>query len=454
MSLRDATKFVRLYSEPSIENMLPPHLTPYEFEDFVGFVFHQAGFRVEDTATQFGPGIDLKLYTGPSSAPVLHAGVSVKQFVPGSPVTGPHVNNLRGGVAQFGNVLGYLVTTSSFNGPAIAQAKLKPVIVPMDGEHFMRYIRYVRGSRPLTNPGQETRPPGFPMAPIPAEAVFWAENLRRRAPDETHVLTVANHKGGVGKTTTALNLAFGLAARDQQVLLVDMDPQANLSRTLTHPQAGNVEEASLSDYFSGRCEFSELVRATQFPRVWLVPSKRTLTHSETGVAGGPEAELRFVHDLHARECAPPSALDMRPFDWIILDTGPSMGLFTRSAIAASHSVLMPIAPSVFADLGPELLVETVTTMSALMGAPIRMLGSFITQWKGDKLEKDLRAAAKVALDGAGIPVFDFEIPFDKTNIEKAFLEAGSGKKKNLFSHTSSKAATAYDKLTEEVLQHA
>jgi chromosome partitioning protein len=451
MSQINTAKLVGLFLDPSIEKMLPPHLNPYEFEDFVGFVFQQAGFRVEDTATQFGPGLDLKLYTGPSAAPVVHAGVSVKQFIPGSPVTGPQVNNLRGGVAQLGNVLGYLVTTSSFNGPALAQAKQKPLVVPMDGDHFLRYITYVRGSRPLITPGQETRPPGFPVAPIPAEAVFWAENLQRRSPAETHVLAIANHKGGVGKTTTALNLAFGLAARDKQVLLIDMDPQANLSRTLAHPQAGNVEEISLSDYFIGRCELSEVVHATQFPHVWLVPSKHTLTHSETGVAGGPEAELRFVHDLHAATCAPPPALDKRPFDWIILDTGPSMGLFTRSAIAASHEVLMPIAPSVFADLGPDLLIETVHTMSALMGAPIRLLGGIITQWKGDKLEKDLRIAAKVALDGAGIPLFGFEIPYDKTNIEKAFLEAGSGKKKNLFNHTSSKAATAYDKLTEEVL---
>lgn len=114
---------------------------------------------------------------------------------------------------------------------------------------------------------------------------------------------------------------------------------------------------------------------TQFKRIWLMASNNILTHSDTGIGAGPEAELRFMRDFHAPEVKPPPVLDSRPFDWIIIDTGPSMGLFTCSAIAASHYVLMPIAPRVFTDLGANLLVDTVTAITALLGRPITLQGS-------------------------------------------------------------------------------
>ncbi len=430
--------FADLFEHPDIDRMLN-ELSSDEFEDFVGYVFQRAGYLVENTARQRGPGLDLKLYTGHGTDRTLRAGVSVKQFSPDNRVTGPQVNNLRGGLPSDADVCGYVVTTSTLNEYAVKEAMREPRIWPVDGDHLLRYITYVRGSRQATGLDQ--------VAPYPPEALLAADELARRPSRETKVLTLANNKGGVGKTTTALNLAFGLASdeQNQQILLVDMDPQANLTRALPHPQAQSATAMHLGDYFAGRRKLAELVRPTQFKRVWLIPSGIDLALSDTGIAAGPEAELRFARDLHAEAIAPPKVLDARPFDWIIIDTGPAMGLFTRSALAASHFAIMPVTPGVFADKGFDLLLRTIDTMAALTGHPIDLLGYVVTQWKDDALHRQLLAPLAQRMTALGD-----KIPLDTNNIEKAHIETGQGRKKSLLDRRC-RAADAYSTVVREVL---
>jgi len=449
-----AALFADLYEKPNIQRMLD-ELTDDQFEDFVGYVLRQAGYFVEDTAMQYGQGLDLKLFTGPVTARALHAGVSVKHFSPTNLVTGPHVMHFRGALNNAGIANGYVVTTNTFNGAARTGAQNKPPqIWLMEGGHFLRYITYVRGTRPvgMNDADDEISLLDYSLMPLPPEALFIADGLLRRPMETTRVLAVANHKGGVGKTTTALNLAFGLAAHDKQVLLVDMDTQANLTSVLSSPHAHNAHRTHLGDYFTRRQPLADLIRPTQFPRVWLIPSDTSLALSDTGVAGGPATELRFVRDLHAEAIAPPHVLDARPFDWIILDSGPSMGLFTRAALAASHYVLMPTAPGVFADMGTDLLVTTVATMGALVGKPITILGLLVTHWKDDALNRSLLRDTTVRLEPTGLPLFETKIPLDKNNIEKSHLEAGQGRRRNLIDRRCA-SALAYLEALEEVLSH-
>jgi hypothetical protein len=124
------------------------------------------------------------------------------------------MTTLKGGVVQNGGEVGHTVTTNGLNPAALAQADGPIPIYTMDGDHLLRYSTYARGTHPLVGAKMVLKDgPGYPRTPIPPEAFFHADKVRRRHSEETIALTLANHKGGVGKMTSALNLAFGLAFR-------------------------------------------------------------------------------------------------------------------------------------------------------------------------------------------------------------------------------------------------
>ena len=451
----DRDLFARLFEEEALTpQLIYDQVTDIQFEFFIAYVFEQAGYRVEHTGYQHGPGLDLKVSIGLTSGQSLHAGVQVKHFQPGvTKVTAPQVVSLRGGLPQLSDVTGYFVTTSTFNDPALVEAQHGRRIWPIDGEHLVRYITYLRGSRAVrkddVDPDRTLH--SNPIAPIAPDVFFTADKIEQRPVKSTAVLTLANNRGGVGKTTSALNIALGLAALDQQVLLIDLDAQANLTRSLP-PQAPSATPVHIGEYFTLKKTLAELIRPTQFKRVWLIPSDGALSHSDMGNAAGPGVELRFERDLHAKEIAPPQVLDARPFDWIIIDTSPHMGLFTSSALAASHFVIVPVSPSVFADQGTNLLTETVHTMAALTGWPIDILGILVTQWKEDAVNKDLLAKFTNRVAPSGLELLKTRIPLDKSNIEKAHIETGQGKKKSLFDRKSA-AAQAYTAVVDEVFHY-
>ena len=438
--------FTDLCSEPSLARFLD-ELSDTDFEKFIGFVFQQAGYQVEHTGLQFGYGLDLKLSNIMGTEKV---GVSIKHFAASTLVTGPQLMNLRGAL---NGSQGAVVTTSKLNNPAFTEALKHPQIWTIDGEHLLRYIQYVRGSRPnIVAEASNSFPAGYPLTPVSPNGLFLADAIRQRTSNVAKKLVFANHKGGVGKTTSALNFAFGLAKNNDQILLIDMDGQANLTRALGNPQGQHAAPLHIGDFFTGKRKLADLIRPTQFERVWLIPSHPSLSLSDTGIAAGPEAELRFVEELHSATLAPPHVLDARPFDWIILDTGPSFGYFTRSALASAHYVIMPIAPGMFADLGLGPLQQTVLTMQALTNTPIKFVGCLVTQWKDDAINKQLLNQVKTQVDAANVPLIQSRIPYDKANIEKAHLETGSGHKKNLFSKQSP-VAQAYTQAIEEVITY-
>lgn len=442
--------FSDFFNNPTIERLVNG-LTDHEFEHFVKYMFEQAGYLVEDTAGQYGGGLDLKLHTGSAKAPVSHAGVSIKHFTPpNSVVSGPQMMNFHGALS---GMQGYAVTTSTFNSVAFAETQKVPHIWPIDGQHLLRYINYIRGTRhqagaeAAVQSTQAHHSHGF--APLAPDALFLADTIDRRA-SEVQVLTVANHKGGVGKTTTALNFAFGLASQGKQVLLVDMDAQANLTRALAYPAAKQATPHYLDEYFAGSCALADLVSPTRFAPVWLIPSRHQLIHVDKGLTAGGEAELQFARDLLSARMTPPKSIDGRPFDWIVVDTGPWMGFFTRSALAASRYVIVPASPGVFADMGIEFIVETVHAVRALTGAPLDILGCLVTQWKDDALNRSLLGKVESVLGLFRIPRIATEIPLDKNNIEKAHLETGQGKTKTLFDRRCA-AARAYLAVVDEIL---
>ena len=149
------------------------------------------------------------------------------------------------------------------------------------------------------------------------------------------IVAVANQKGGVGKTTTAINLSAALAAFDKRVLLIDLDPQANATSGLglSKREENTVYTALASGQMSGS------VRETGFPNLWIAPSGRDLVGAEIELVDQPdrEAKLRFALGGVRGQ-----------YDFLVIDCPPSLSLLTVNALAAADSVLVPIQTEYFA----------------------------------------------------------------------------------------------------------
>lgn len=430
-------RFRDLYAAPSVEGMYA--LTPKEYEKFVAYVFRRAGYEVNDVAFKFTKGVDLELYADNSRRRRI-GGVEVKRYEAGSLVTAQVVQKLMGApILRRGGAAGYLVTTSGFNKAAYEMAEHGEQIRLLNGEQLCRYIRYVQGSRYDDTIG--TR------ALISPDLFSGATSVRRRNAHRTKVLTVANNKGGVGKTTTAQHLAIGLAARGEQVVLIDMDPQSNLSERFLNTQSVLISGPHLATYFAGRCSLEQLPRRvtvthplTHNPaELEIIPAHPELSLLDTGGAGRPDMELRFMQDIFSAFSAG-SALRERPTDWVIIDTPPAISVFTRAALGAADYVVAPARarPSSLAGLGN--MFGVLETMGSFMGAEPKLIGCLVTHWEDDASTSDSMTRLTEILNNRKSQIFRTKIPMDAT-IEKTM------------GPTHHRAIHAYEEALTEVLSY-
>lgn len=251
------------------------------------------------------------------------------------------------------------------------------------------------------------------------------------------IISIANQKGGVAKSTTAINLAAGLSLKGYKILLIDIDPQGNTTRVFIHPDAEIALEKSLYNSIIKFSPLSSIIRKTRFDNLHFVPSHIRLTSADL--------ELAQAFDNRSERLKRAMGRLKDQYDYIIIDNPPSLGLLTINAFVASERLVIPVSTGYFALTGLVQLRETIDMVQQTQLNPsLDILGVLCTFSDRTNVSKDVENQLR---EYFGDLVFNTVIP------KNVSLEEAHSNHTHIFEYAPNSAgAHAYKALVKEVIK--
>lgn len=252
------------------------------------------------------------------------------------------------------------------------------------------------------------------------------------------IISLLNAKGGVGKTTSTVNLGAGLARRGYKVLLLDIDLQANL----THSLIGDVQSGvrNIAEALVEETSFDGLITATATPNLFLVPAGESLTGIDLDLSGKTAREAILKHCIQDTRA-------IKDFDVLLIDNPPYFSLATLNSLVASDFYIVPVSCEYLPMVGIRLLEEKIQQVKKKLNPPLELLGVLLTMY--DKRETITKEIDAVIRDSVGEKVFNTVIrintKYKSTPVERqTIFQFEEGSKEG-------KGSEDYENLTEEVI---